>query len=75
MQRHSGMTERSVRMMPRSSTGWPRTARTFDDTFEGGPVHAGAVVVPAVLAIAEHRGLDGRAVARGIAVGTNSCAG
>ena len=24
----------------------------FDDTFEGGPVHAGAVIVPAVLAIA-----------------------
>src|ERR1044071_5981802 len=23
----------------------------FDDTFEGGPVHAGAVIVPAVLAI------------------------
>ena len=22
----------------------------FDDTFEGGPVHAGAVIVPAVLA-------------------------
>ena len=25
----------------------------FDDTFEGGPVHAGAVIVPAVLAIGE----------------------
>lgn len=41
----------------------------YDDTFEGGPVHAGAVVVPAVLAIAEHRGLPGEAIARGIAVG------
>ena len=41
----------------------------FDDTFEGGPVHAGAVIVPAVLAIAEHRGLDGRAVMKGLAVG------
>jgi 2-methylcitrate dehydratase PrpD len=41
----------------------------FDDTFEGGPVHAGAVMVPAVLAIAEHRGLDGAAVMKGIAVG------
>ncbi len=28
----------------------------FDDTFEGGPVHAGAPVVPAVLAVAERRG-------------------
>jgi 2-methylcitrate dehydratase PrpD len=41
----------------------------FDDTFEGGPVHAGAVIVPAVVAIAEKRGLDGCAVMRGIAVG------
>jgi 2-methylcitrate dehydratase PrpD len=41
----------------------------FDDTFEGGPVHAGAVVVPAVLAAAEQEGLDGAAVLRGIAVG------
>jgi len=41
----------------------------YDDTFEGGPVHAGAVIVPAVLSIAEERGLDGDAVTRGIAVG------
>jgi 2-methylcitrate dehydratase PrpD len=41
----------------------------FDDTFEGGPVHAGAVVVPAVLAVAEERGLAGDAVAKGVAVG------
>lgn len=41
----------------------------YDDTFEGGPVHAGAVIVPAVLAIAEDRGLAGDAVLRGCAVG------
>jgi 2-methylcitrate dehydratase PrpD len=41
----------------------------YDDTFEGGPVHAGAVIVPAVLAAAEDRGLTGRAVEKGIAVG------
>jgi 2-methylcitrate dehydratase PrpD len=41
----------------------------FDDTFEGGPVHAGAVVVPAVLAIAEQEKLTGDAVLLGIAVG------
>ncbi|MDB5526601.1 MAG: 2-methylcitrate dehydratase [Rhizobium sp.] len=41
----------------------------YDDTFEGGPIHTGAVIVSAVLAIAEKRGLDGRAVMRGIAVG------
>src|SRR5687767_15392082 len=41
----------------------------FDDTFEGGPVHAGAVVVPAMLAVAEREKLDGKDVLRGIAVG------
>ncbi|MGA0564371.1 MmgE/PrpD family protein [Ancylobacter sp. VNQ12] len=41
----------------------------FDDTFEGGPVHPGAVVVPAALAAAEQHGLTGAAVMRGIAVG------
>src|SRR5258706_9550665 len=41
----------------------------FDDTFEGGPVHAGAVIVPAVLAIAEREKLAGRDVLAGIAVG------
>jgi 2-methylcitrate dehydratase PrpD len=41
----------------------------FDDTFEGGPVHAGAVIVPAVLAACERHKLDGRAALLGIAVG------
>jgi 2-methylcitrate dehydratase PrpD len=41
----------------------------FDDTFEGGPIHTGAVIVPAVLAACERHGLDGRAALLGIAVG------
>jgi 2-methylcitrate dehydratase PrpD len=41
----------------------------FDDTFEGGPVHAGAVVVPAVLAACERHKPDGAAALFGIAVG------
>jgi 2-methylcitrate dehydratase PrpD len=41
----------------------------YDDTFEGGPVHAGAVIIPAVLAAAEAHGLRGADVERGIAVG------
>ncbi len=41
----------------------------YDDTFEGGPVHAGAVIVPAILAAAEHRSLSGDAVVKGIAAG------
>lgn len=42
----------------------------FDDTFEGGPVHSGAVVIPAVLAAAERAGLSGERVMLGIAAGT-----
>jgi 2-methylcitrate dehydratase PrpD len=46
----------------------------FDDTFEGGPVHAGAVVVPAVLAACERHHREGAAALRGIAVGVEvSC--
>jgi 2-methylcitrate dehydratase PrpD len=41
----------------------------FDDTFEGGPVHAGAVIVPAILAVAEREKLSGEDALRGIAVG------
>lgn len=44
----------------------------FDDTFEGGPVHAGAVIVPAILAAAERFGLDGKAALLGIAVGVET---
>jgi 2-methylcitrate dehydratase PrpD len=44
----------------------------FDDTFEGGPVHAGAVVVPAVLAVCERHNLDGRAALVGIAAGVET---
>jgi 2-methylcitrate dehydratase PrpD len=44
----------------------------FDDTFEGGPVHAGAVIVPAVLAAVERFGLDGGAALRGIAIGVET---
>jgi 2-methylcitrate dehydratase PrpD len=42
----------------------------FDDTFEGGPVHAGAVIVPAVLAACERYSPDGSTALIGIAVGT-----
>lgn len=42
----------------------------FDDTYEGGPVHAGAVIVPALLAAAERHALSGADLLRGIAIGT-----
>src|SRR3569832_1197019 len=44
----------------------------FDDTFEGGPVHAGAVIVPALLAAAERWRLPGADVLFGIALGTKN---
>jgi 2-methylcitrate dehydratase PrpD len=44
----------------------------FDDTFEGGPVHAGAVIVPAVLAACERHNPDGPSALIGIAVGVET---
>jgi 2-methylcitrate dehydratase PrpD len=41
----------------------------FDDTYEGGPVHAGAVVVPALVATAQRHQLQGADLLRGIALG------
>ncbi len=41
----------------------------FDDTFEGGPVHAGVVIVPALLACAERHRISGTDLLYGIAVG------
>lgn len=41
----------------------------FDDTYEGGPVHAGVVIVPALLAAAERHQLSGADLLRGVAVG------
>jgi 2-methylcitrate dehydratase PrpD len=44
----------------------------FDDTFEGGPVHAGAVIVPAVLAACERYNPDGPSALVGVAVGVET---
>jgi 2-methylcitrate dehydratase PrpD len=41
----------------------------FDDTFEGGPVHAGAVIVPAVIAVCEQYRAEKPSALLGIAVG------
>jgi 2-methylcitrate dehydratase PrpD len=46
--------------------------KDFDDTFEGGPVHAGAVIVPAVLAACERHAREGKATLLGIAVGVET---
>ncbi|HTJ99664.1 MAG TPA: MmgE/PrpD family protein [Bordetella sp.] len=42
----------------------------FDDTFEGGPVHAGVVIVPALVAAAERHGFSGQDFLRGLAIGS-----
>ena len=47
----------------------------FDDTFEGGPVHAGAVVVPAVLAACERHNPDGAAALKASRSASKLCAG
>lgn len=44
----------------------------FDDTFEGGPVHSSAVIGPAVLAVCERFGRDGRAALRGFVAGVET---
>jgi 2-methylcitrate dehydratase PrpD len=44
----------------------------FDDTYEGGPVHSAAVVVPAVLAACERFGRSGADALAGIVVGTEA---
>src|ERR1700730_17715571 len=44
----------------------------FDDTFEGGPVHAGAVIVAAVLAACERYHRDGHSALFRIAVGVEA---
>ncbi|MBI4182664.1 MAG: MmgE/PrpD family protein [Proteobacteria bacterium] len=41
----------------------------YDDTFEGSPVHASTVVIPAVLAACERHGRSGADALKGIAVG------
>lgn len=42
----------------------------FDDTFEGGPVHSGVVIVPALLAAAETYQLSNDRLVLGMAAGT-----
>ena len=44
----------------------------FDDTYEGGPVHSAAVVVPAVLAAGERFGCSGADALAGIVAGTEA---
>ena len=42
----------------------------FDDTFEGTPVHVGAVMVPAMLAAVQTKSLSGNDLLKGLAIGS-----
>ena len=42
----------------------------FDDTFEGTPVHVGAVMVPAILSSVQAKKLDGESFLKGLVVGS-----
>ena len=61
----------SDRVSPTSAAlvnGTAAHGEDFDDTFEGGPVHSGAVVVPALLAAAQTHCLSNKRVVLGMAV-------
>ena len=64
------MHARSARPSAAFVNGTAAHGEDFDDTFEGGPVHAGAVIVPAVLAACERHKPTARPRCIGIAVGT-----
>jgi 2-methylcitrate dehydratase PrpD len=64
-----GWSERRDTASAAMINGTAAHGEDFDNTFEGCPVHAGAVVVPAVLAAAEAWGLTGQRVLVGLAVG------
>jgi 2-methylcitrate dehydratase PrpD len=64
-----GLPERLDAAAAATINGTAAHGEDFDNTFEGCPVHPGAVIVPAVFAIGEARGLCGSDVLRGIAVG------
>jgi 2-methylcitrate dehydratase PrpD len=60
-----GMDAASAAML----NGTAAHGEDFDNTYEGCPVHSGAVIVPAVLALAESRGLSGARAFAGLAAG------
>lgn len=63
----------SVRAAASSATlvnGTAAHGEDFDDTFEGGPVHSGVVIVPALVAAAQTHGFDNDRLMLGLAVGT-----
>ncbi len=64
-----GSQERHTAEAAAMINGTAAHGEDFDNTFEGCPVHPGAVIVPSVLAVAESEGLSGVDVLRGVAVG------
>lgn len=69
---HTVIGQRSGSSAPGAAliNGTAAHGEDFDDTFEGGPVHAGVVMVPALLAAAEKWHLSNERTMLGIAAGT-----
>ena len=65
-----GHTERVSPSSAALINGTAAHGEDFDDTFEGGPVHSGVVLVPALFAAGQMYGLSNDRVMLGIAVGT-----
>lgn len=65
-----GQTVRASAATAALVNGTAAHGEDFDDTFEGGPVHSGVVIVPAVLAAAETWALDNRRTMLGVVAGT-----
>ncbi|MBN9672078.1 MmgE/PrpD family protein [Labrenzia aggregata] len=65
-----GHVERAAASSSALVNGTAAHGEDFDDTFEGGPVHSGVVVVPALLAASRACGFGNERLVLGLAVGT-----
>jgi len=64
-----GHAQRSSASSAAILNGTAAHGEDFDDTFEGGPVHSGVVMVPAILAAAERYQLNSANIMLGLAAG------
>ncbi len=67
-----GHTDRGAPSSAALVNGTAAHGEDFDDTFEGGPVHSGAVMVPALLAAAQSHQLSNERVVLGLVVGAEA---
>ncbi|WP_341214320.1 MmgE/PrpD family protein [uncultured Limimaricola sp.] len=65
-----GQSRRAAASSAALVNGTAAHGEDFDDTFEGGPVHSGVVLVPAMIAAAQTHGFGNDRLVLGLAVGT-----